>query len=513
MMHLTKKQRQLLYALAIAALTLLAMFLLAQLAFGGNELKLSSNAACMAVQPRVAKADPWIAAVWIEDNGDEECSAKGNAMLRAAQYDTGSETYSWWAAPFVVENGSSSTACVTHADVAIKDGVAHIVIAKRRSCAQPQSSLYYRTCDLTNRSCEEHQYIAQTGVGNSATDVNITVDANGKPHVVYGTASNNPPNGEIYYTYKNGVSWPETTTNLSITSTEMSTDYPAYHPRIAWNNNRLHVVWDGQIETGNGVPIYRYCNADGTCPTEGGPYNLEDSPWDTQGMGTDAKPVVAAQGNRVLVAWQYCSHHTDSTCDNFQIYYKYSDSNGSAGTFITQTQALGGGQAWHGTAGGGYPSTDATQAGDYASQLNPALALGTDQNPIFTWQQFNAVTPTRMMITTTIGTTPTTGGGFTGWRHPYGWAIGTDDRWDTRVRPAILLPSYSSPLTPSLHLFYMKKGPPGSYDYRIDYLYLEEGVIPSAEEEPTVTGSPSATEVPGGSKVYLPLVNRNFGGE
>ncbi len=510
-MHLTKKWQQLLYALAITTLTLLAMFLVTQIAFGGRETKLSSNAACMAVQPRVAQAAPWMAAVWIEDNG--ECETEGKAMLQAAQYDAESGTYAWWTAPFTVENGSTSAACVTHADVAIKDGIAHIVVAKRQDCGQPAASLFYRTCNLTNRSCGELQRIANTGTGNSATDVNITVDTTGKPHVVYGTASNDPPNGEIYYTYYDD--WPDTTTNLSITSTELITDYRAYRPRIAWSNNRLHVVWDGQIETGNGVPIYRYCNADGTCPAAGGPYNLEDAPWDTQGMETDAKPVVAAQGHRVLVAWQYCSDYNDGTdtCERFQLLYKYSDSNGNAGTFIASTQAVRG--TWPHDSGPttGYPGTDDGNAG-YASHLNPSLALDANQNPIFVWQQFN--TKDTMMITTTVGATPTTGGGFTSWRHPYGWAIGTDDGYNTRVQPQILMPSSSSPLTPSLHLFYMKKATTHSgYNYRIDYLYLEEGVLPSTEEEPTATGSPSVqpTEDPGGSKVYLPLVSKNFSGE
>ncbi len=503
-MRLTKKWQQLLYALAIAALTLLAMFLLTQIAFGGRETKLSSNAACMAVQPRVAKADPWMAAVWIEDNG--ECSAKGNAMLQAAQYID--ETYTWWTAPLAVENGSASAACVTHVDVAIRDGVAHIVFDKRNPCSNGTSNIYYRKYNLSTQILLNGYRIA--GVGQQGVvAVSIVLGNEGLAHVVY-----NPASGEVLYKkQKPDGSWDTDAlgTTLSTTSTQMITALPAYHPRITFNGNRLHVVWDGQIATGNGVPIYRYCNADGTCPAEGGPYNLEDGSWATEGMDTDAKPVVAAQGNRVLVAWQFCSdyNHGTDTCERFQLLYKYSDSNGNAGTFIASTQAVRG--TWPHDSGPttGYPSTDDENAG-YASQLNPSLALDANQNPIFAWQQFNTAAPTRMMITTTIGTTPTAGGGFTSWRHPYGWAIGTGDRWDTRVQPQILMPSYSSPLTPSLHLFYMKK--PDDANYRIDYLYLEEGVLPLTED-PTGEPTSNPTEPPGDARVYLPLVSKNFGGE
>ncbi len=228
-MHLTKKWQRILYALAIATLMLLAILLLTHIAFGGRETKLSSGAACMAVQPRVSKAAPWMAAVWIEDN--EECSAKGKAMLQAAQYDAGSKTYIWWTAPFVVENGSASAACVTHADVVIKDGVAHIVFDKRNPCQDGTSNIYYRKYDLATQNLLSEGRIDGIGGTQSVADVGITLDSSGLAHVVY-----NPNGGDILYKkQQSDGSWDLSVvgTTLSVTSTELPIDYPAYHPRIA----------------------------------------------------------------------------------------------------------------------------------------------------------------------------------------------------------------------------------------------------------------------------------------
>ena len=495
-MQLTKKWKQLIYALTIAILTLLAMFLITQLAFGGREIKLSSNAARRAVSPRVAKADPWMAAVWIEDNGSGE--SKGKAMLQAARYD--GQTYSWATAPITIADINNT--CVTHAAVAITDTIAHIVFDRALCQGGGNSALYYRRYDLEEQELSDQTLIINVG-NQSVVDIDLVLDDDGLAHVIY-----NPASGEILYKkQENGGTWDTDTaaTILSITSTEVITDYPAYHPRMAWGNNRLHVVWDAQIEPGNGIPIYRYCDADGPC---GGPYHLEDDPYKREGMNTDAKTVVAAQGDRVMAAWQYCSNRTSEGCERFQILYKYSDSNGDARSFITPTKAIRGIYPYHHESGpnSGYPSSDAQEVGNYASQLNPDLILDADQNPIFAWHQSNSADPTLMMITTTIGTTPTAEDGFTNWQHPYGWAIGTEDRWDTRVQPEILLPS--SPLTRSLHLFYMKK--PDNLDYRINYLFLEEGVVPSTEDPPTEEPTEEPTTSPGDERVYLPLVNKNF---
>jgi hypothetical protein len=299
--------------------------------------------------------------VWTEEHRSGVGFPKGDIWLRVA-----SEVEGGWGEKVKIYE-SSDSACAYDVALAITDTDVHVAyIVFNDSCANPKQTLvYHNTCSLTTGQCSESpSLVASAGTERyKITWVDLALDAQGAPHIVWAQYDANGRNGVVYYRTRQGTEWGETE--------RVTPSYGSNTPSIAWANGYVHVVWEDESEH---RIWYRQRGESGW-----------DFPEPLMGQQTHyppSHPDVAAQGERVFVVWDWCGDiDTTPPCWDYVLVYRRSNDNGTTwgDTLEVGTDELG--PVRH------YDSVDdaLVREAEYLLYLQPSIALNQDGWPSVVW--------------------------------------------------------------------------------------------------------------------------------
>jgi hypothetical protein len=420
-----------------------------------------------------------VVVAWPEEYRDG-AGARGHVYLRTA-----SETGVGWGRKILVFSGGDA-ACAGDAAVAVTGTTAHVVyIVSSGTCGAPtQMQVRYRTCSLdsgqSSGQCDGSESIV-TSVGTATTTisgVDLALDGNGAPHVVWTQYDGQGNWGEILYSARGGGGWSSPYLVASNENRHQDNSMPA----VAWADDYVHVVWvtwngigDLEAEKNKHV-LYRQQSASGWEP----PVNIF-SPI-AKSVGGElyylppGRPDVAARSGRVFVVWDCCSNSGDpdpgSYCSTYHLVYRRSNDNGvlwPQGTVEVGTSYL-------------YPDSFdqlenyASDVGGnpYTQRLRPYIALNRDGWPAVVWHADRSG-----------GGGEGGGGGGESYTIYYTYALtGTSDSVSWVVGPSTILREYAGDMLcsaavgvrepdpgdekPLLHVAYMQK-PVDAYAWDVFY--------------------------------------------
>ena len=360
MASLKKYRHGLMIVLAtmLSALAMVAMTMAApQLESIHLSYNLSNTTGAISANPSLALSpdNEWMAVTWIEEYSSG-AGNKGDVLLRAT-----SDPDSGWGSRITVFDGGSDACAYGHPSVEIEGSTAHLAYVVFEPCQSPTGmSVYYQTCPLSGAPCSNPQSVTWVDTdSNTILEVDLALDDNADPHVVWARYNQDGENGKIRYRAQDGNYWGSEET----VSMGGENDFPA----ITWAGNYVHVVWTSSTSV---------------------QYRRRDTDWDTLRTLYSAlnyppgSPDVAAAGERVFVVWDRC------------INYYYDENNPCAKHGLVYRRSNDKGESWMpnpfygvGTDDSLWPfeEYDSTDVGDYLSSLQPALALNRDGWPIVAW--------------------------------------------------------------------------------------------------------------------------------
>jgi len=392
----------------------------------------------------------WLASVWIQgrkiNNG---CVNRGAALLRWATEDaaqTGWSSALSLALPDVYPNG-----CFVHTDVALDGSIAHIAATLWSPCdlSNADSALLYYTCNLAAGACSAASLVMEQLGGSNLrfSDTRIVLDSQNRPHIVYGRGDHALAQSKLFYTRNLGEGW-SSTQQISPPDPEN-----AYRPALAASNGRIHITWEyhrDYMDSLNrlrqrGDVRYRYCAEEDVCGDVIGypsPTRLIEP--------TYPIPNVAARGDRVILTWNVCADVDDNPpCNKFYLVYARSNNNGT--NFAPQPREVGTELEirFIDLSPNYYAGDDSADnpGGEYATHLNPAIALDPAGLPYLVWQMQQG----DGYVLTTTHAISATASEFT-WAQEGLPQFG--DGNDNRVYPALTLATDGD--TQALHLAYMR---------------------------------------------------------
>lgn len=255
-----------------------------------------------------------VVVVWVEEY-EANAYNKGHVHLRAA-----SESGGGWGSKLSVFPGIDS-AYALDASVVVWGNKAHVAYIVRTST---QYRVRYEKCNLDTEVCDiDLSTVYDVPVSSAQiTWVDLAVDGNGNPHVVWAQYDASGQHGDIYYNAHNGTSW----------GTEYPVDPPGKDcnaPAIAWANNYAHVVWENE---GDHLIEYRRRDTTTANPSDG---------WGTVRSVTGSQqptwkprnPDVAARAGKVFVVWDRCANYflegSGDPCEMYALNYLRSVDNGA----------------------------------------------------------------------------------------------------------------------------------------------------------------------------------------
>jgi len=306
----------------------------------------------------------WVAVAWTD--GYTLDRDRGDLYLRAA-----SETGSDWGGKITVFP-CSSAACAYRAAVAVTDGAtAHVAyIVFNNECDNPKQMLVrYRTCSLPDGPCSGEEEVASVSTSNNTIlDVDLALDGDENPHVVWEQDDESGEYGEIWYKAYNGTTWG---------STEKVEEHGDNHaPAIAWSadGDYVHVVWrKGRAEESNTRLRYQRRSGSGwgneLYPSVDYPY-LSDP------------DVAVGAGGRVFLVWDQCATtFFDEGCAKYRLVYRRSNNNGT--TWHWDVREVGTDRMSFTEQYGSVHDPEAR--GKYLVGLRPSVALSGDGWPYVVW--------------------------------------------------------------------------------------------------------------------------------
>jgi hypothetical protein len=254
-----------------------------------------------------------VAVVWTEEYLPGREYHKGHVFLRAA-----SETSGGWGDKITVFSASDS-ACARHAAVAVSGTVAHVAYVVFDHCDAPEYiRVHYRTCELTTGICEPSQKAESVEASkNKIIWVDIAVDNDEHPHIVWVQPDKDGQDGVIRYCTSDGETW--------IGAEYVSSGFDSKMAAVAWADGFVHVVWAEEQNVGQGI-WYRRRDASGWRPSE--------KLCPQQHTKLPDNPDVAARNGKVFVVWDWCSAlDGDSHCAQYNLVYRRSNANGAPDTW------------------------------------------------------------------------------------------------------------------------------------------------------------------------------------
>ncbi len=340
----------------LAAMALAAVLVAVATAADHERHNLSVTDTFISASPGLAAGGDRVAVVWTEEYIENLGKGYGHVYLRSGSGDGRS-----WGSKVTVFSGGASAYAI-NASVAVAGTTAHVVYV-----VVVDGSFYYvyhEECDLSEGTCEDVPTVLSTSPSNEISWVDVAVDEDGDPHVVWEQRSATKK-GEIRYRAFGGSSWG------GIEGVHTGADDRT--PAIACANGYVHVVWN--YVGGYGRIQYRRRHAGGW----GGVRNVYQALSDEQPY----KPDVAAWGSRVFVVWDWCNDYlpVSPPCDRFSLSYQRSNDNGDTwlssrdvGTDRTSFPEM-------------YESTDNEDwaPSEYLANLRPSIGLGDEGWPAVVW--------------------------------------------------------------------------------------------------------------------------------
>ncbi|RLC63290.1 MAG: hypothetical protein DRI01_05485, partial [Chloroflexi bacterium] len=366
-------------AVALGVLSLTAVFVVA--AYDPLDVKLRSQnlsytRTLISARPDLAFSPDgnWVAVVWTEGHS-EVAGFVGHVYLRGAR-----EMDDAWQQKVQVFSGSSSAYAYDTA-VAVMGGVAHLVYAvfEFEGGQRARTGVRYRTCALPDGPCgaEESVFTDPTYL---ITQVDIALDGDGDPHVIWARFNEPGDVGDVLYSTRGAGGW-ESETWLD-ESWVMVDSMPA----IAWEGGYVHAVWESERDLGdNQKESYIYYR------------RREDQTdvWDSaipvvprQTRYPPGNPDVAGGAGRVFVVWDWCTTKdlNDEYCEKYNLVYSRAEVTGTV--FFSDWKEVGTDKL---TMWQEYYSTDSVESGylsvedEYLLDLQPAVTLSRHGWPAVAW--------------------------------------------------------------------------------------------------------------------------------
>ena len=321
MSNLGERKRGVAVALAagLAAMTLTAVLAAVAVAaprldfiYLRNNLSATSTRISSYPDMAVSSDSDRVAVAWVEEY-EPYAYSKGHVHLRAA-----SESGGGWGSKLSVFSGSDSTYALD-ASVAVWGNKAHVAYVVRTST---QYQVRYKECSLTQETCTSKPTTGATS-SYKITWVDVAVDGDGNPHLVWAQYDTGGHNGEIYYNAYDGSGWG---TQYAVSPSGKHCNTPA----ISWADDYAHVVWENEEDS---LIQYRRRDTTTTDPDDG---------WDTvlwvtgspQPTWMPRNPAVAARAGKVFVVWDRCANYFGEgggdPCEMYGLNYRRSIDNGGS---------------------------------------------------------------------------------------------------------------------------------------------------------------------------------------
>ena len=368
----TRKQRAaIVLAAGLAAVVLAAVLAAMAMArplagFFHIRTNLSHAATRVSAYPDLAVSPDgnWVTAVWTEGY-DEEAGLRGHVYLRAA-----SEAGGGWGnkvAVFTVVTGTN-LAYAYNASVAVTGATAHVayVVFQFEGIELVQTQVRYRTCSLTGGQCGDWQSVfAETNTNYLITQVDIALDTDGDPHVVWARHDKAGNEGDIFYETRDAGGWGGAERVDSGAASLVDSA-----PAIAWEGGYAHVVWE---RSGGYI---RYRRREDASRTWDGVISIVGPEPDYP----PGNPDVAARAGHVFVVWDWCIFPS-----GYNLVYSRSEVTGSVSFSAPRevgTDKTGGWEEY-------YYSTDNVDSlpdrDEYLLDLQPFIALNEAGGPAVVW--------------------------------------------------------------------------------------------------------------------------------
>jgi hypothetical protein len=273
---------------------------------------------------------------------------------------------------------ATDSACAYEAAVAVSGTVAHVAyVVFDDTCYDPEwIRVRYRACEFTTGECDQSQVVASVDTDyNTITWVDIAVDGEENPHVVWAQYDEYGQDGVIWYRTTDGGTW----NGKEIVRSNFDSNSPA----IAWADGHVHVVWEEAQGVGHQI-WYRRRDSSGWEP-------IPEDLCTQQPTYLPGNPDVAAGNGKVFVVWDWCSALDDgSYCGQYNLVYRRSNDSGapdSWGAYANETREVGTDLLYYGSGLTHYNSTDNPGLLDESFlDLQPSITLNQDGWPAVVWQ-------------------------------------------------------------------------------------------------------------------------------
>ena len=297
-------------AAVVLAAVLEAVVTAAPVSFLHIRSNLSQTATLVSGYPDLAVSPDrdWVVVVWTEGYV-AGVGSQGHVYLRAA-----SETGGGWGNKIRVFSGDSSARAYDVA-VAVAGDTAHVVyvVFLFDGGSRTQTEVRYATCPLPNGECESQIVFTDPSYLHFLTRVDIALDEDEDPHVVWTRQAEDRSEGDIWYNTRSAGAWG------SHEWVDKEEDFIDGNPAIAWADGYAHVVWQASYGPEYDRDYYiRYRRRE----DESGDWGGVVSPGGKTVNLPIANPDVAAGVGRVFVVWDSCAYRqTLGHCTKYNLVY------------------------------------------------------------------------------------------------------------------------------------------------------------------------------------------------
>ena len=333
--------------------------------------------------PRLVSAPPdlavspggdWVAVAWTEEYaaGAGYGKGRGHVYLRAApEMEAGG-----WGSKIRVFTGTFQS-CAFDAAVAVTGTTAHLIYAVFvDDCNDPnQAVVLHRTCSLADGRCYGEETVASVDkTHGEITWVDLALDVEGNPHVVWSQYYALWDRNAIYFRASDGTDWGG--------SEFVESTYDGRKPAVAWADGYVHVVWEEKTQLGTRIRYRRRA--------ESGP----DMGWRTpqrlcteQSTWLPGDPDVVAGEGRVFVVWDWCAGIEGGDCARYNLVYRRSNDGGDTwGSDQEETREVGTDLLYFVDPLTQYRSTDdLSERDECLVDLQPSIALNRAGAPTVVW--------------------------------------------------------------------------------------------------------------------------------
>jgi len=288
---------------ALVALLLPAMLMIVALVYTGRAADFSSKlnlatTSYLSGLPQIEAAGGLVVALWSDGyNANADTKNWGHIYLRAATESEG------WKVPSKVMAATNDVWGVEPRFTFDNNGTTvHVVWAQTGGCGGSLSncsggSIEYTSCDVSNGvvNCSTSSAtIASTANDLAYRTPDIVQDDDGDLHVVWSDTSGK----ELLYS--RCAANCTTSGNWSTpTTVPGSNTSQGANPRLAFSNNVIHLVWDGEAD--NQIYYRRDTNDDNNSFASNGT-TWNSTQWDANYINP-GNPTIAVAGNLLYIAW------------------------------------------------------------------------------------------------------------------------------------------------------------------------------------------------------------------